>query len=56
MDFTREEKLLLADLKFARNAVDAAMESRRDVSDRVELVENAVALLHAALVNLKKEY
>ena len=54
MDFTREEKLLLADLKFAKEAVDAALESRRDDDDRVELVETAVALLNGALVTLKK--
>ena len=51
---TREEKLVLADLRFAKESVEAAMESRRDVDDRVELVEDAVALLNAALVNLKE--
>ena len=54
MDFTREEKLLLADLKFAKDMVNAAMEWRRDDWDRVDLVEEAVELLNNALVELKK--
>ena len=49
------EKLLLTDLKFAKQAVECAMESRRTRLDRVELVEDALAMLRAALKTLNNE-
>ena len=49
------EKLLLTDLKFAKHTIECAMESRRTRLDRVELVEDALAMLRAALRTLNEE-